>query len=713
MIKTDNLIDSIKAAKESGKGITFLQKGGEEEFLPYEGLFIKAESGLANLTRSGLIKGDRLILQVEDPGIFLILFWACLMGGIIPIPLSLATTDEYRLKLLKVWDILGNAPIAFDENISADFHTYLKEQGKADLRDRVEENSLFPKGFDPDLGELSLVQNTTPEDIAYIQFSSGSTDDPKGIILTHGNLMNNIQAFLKAKNTRANDVYMTWLPLSHDMGLIGWHLNPLVAGASQYLIPPKTFVGNPGLWFDKISEHRASVISTPSFGLNHVLKFADLNRESDENSDTNKDWDLSCVRLVVTGADPISHTLCNRFLDAMAGFRLKKETMMPGYGLAEATLAVSVSPLGTPFTTHYLDIRSLGVGDRVKDIETDDPNAVPYVDEGPLITGFEARICDGDGKPLGLEVIGHIQLKGPSITAEYVNRPGATARAFSRDGWLKTGDLGFIRSSHGNHHMVITGRSKEIIIIGGLNFYPHDIERVVGQIPELRGRSVVAAGVYDRQTLSEELVLFVSHKKEIEAFIPLVTPIRDQVASQMNLPLSRVIPIPSIPRTTSGKVKRVKLVQHYNQGLYTPLVKEINQHLYARLEKIHLRDLAREEQVPAIVDFICDQVTTLKGGSKIDPQRSLMDHGIDSLMGIELRNCIEKALDISLPVSWFRTDESLIKFSEKILVKCEGQGPKAPEPIGTETDTPLLDQLKKVEQMSDDQVQKMIQALQE
>ncbi|MBU0970405.1 MAG: AMP-binding protein [Proteobacteria bacterium] len=248
---------------------------------------------------------------------FIILFWASLLGKIVPVPLSLANTDEYRLKLHKVCEVLGNPFVASDGGVSDDFEAYLIRGGQGELLGKFRENRVFPGEFTTESGEKNAVvriETPAPGDTADIQFSSGSTGDPKGVVLTH------------------------------DLGLIGWHLNPLVAHVAQYLMLPKTFVGNPAIWIDKISEHRVSATCSPGFGFYHFLKFAETDRGNA--------WDLSCVRIILSGAEHISIDLYNAFLEEMGPFGLKRNAIMPAYGLAEATLTVSVSPLAEAFTTH-------------------------------------------------------------------------------------------------------------------------------------------------------------------------------------------------------------------------------------------------------------------------------------------------------------------------------------------------------------------------
>ncbi|MCP4020753.1 MAG: AMP-binding protein, partial [Desulfobacteraceae bacterium] len=704
MTFNENLIDFLKSSENSGKGITFIANSDQESFLSYQDLSHRAQAYLANLRQAGAQPGHQVIIQVADNKEFLILFWACLMGKIIPVPVTLANTDEYRHKLLKIWQVLERPFAAFDRPVYEEFEHYLIKQGHGEGLSQVCESSIFPEEFTPNSNAVEI-ENPKGSDTAYIQFSSGSTGDPKGIILTHENLLSNIHSFLEAKNARPDDSYISWLPLTHDMGLIGWHLNPLVADVNQYIMPAKAFVSNPSLWFEKVNEHRITILGSPNFGFTHFLKFAGIS--------SSNGWDLSCVRLIVTGAEPISLTVCHSFLDLLFPFGLKPDVLMPGYGLAEATLAVSVSPCTEEIVTHFIDIRSLGMGNRVEDIEDSHPYCVVYMDEGRLLSGFEVKICDAKGNQLAQDVIGEIYLKGPSVSSGYFNNPKATACNFTRDQWLKTGDLGFLR----NQRLIITGRLKELIIIAGMNFYPQDIERLASTAPGVKLNSVVACGASDAKTGSEELIIFASHKKEIETFVPLAEAIKEKVAANFNLPVSRVIPIKSIPRTTSGKIQRTRLVSQYQKGVFDPVIQKINQIKYGSLNKIDMCHMEPGQRLIRLTDFVMEQIKNITGKEKIDHRLSMVSQGVDSLMAIEIRNILESAMEISIPVSWFRKDDPLNLFCEKVAaVLISGKNKTASSsctPLNKDNSSSLslLEQLQNVDNMSEEQIQEMIKMM--
>ena len=654
MSRYKTLINMLEGASASGNGVTFIHGPEQEDFLSYADLKNEAAALLSCLNAEGVGAGDFLILQIRDQRRFLALFWACIWGGIVPVPMTLADSNAYRNKLLNAWKIVGpTAFVAFDPDIYKGFEKWRLQRGLDRFFEQARERILFPDRFSPGASFAPPRKEIPPGDAAYVQFSSGSTGTPKGVLVSHENLLENIDAFLLAKKAEPSDSYISWLPLTHDMGLIGWHLNPMAAGVNQYLMPPETFMGRPCLWFDKISEHGIRIAGTPNFGLSHLLKSM--------QGDPEKEWDLSCLRLIVIGAEPISHTLSHKFLEKMAPYGLKRNTLMPGYGLAEATLAVSVSPCGEDFRTHFLDSRSLGTGCRVADLPRQSPFCTPYVDEGALLPGFSLKICDDGDNPLPDDTIGHILLSGKSVARGYLNNKAATSQAFTREGWLRTGDLGFIR----NNRLIITGRAREIIIIAGMNFFPHDIERSAARAA---GTGAVAVcGSADPESGVEELVVFVSFKKEITSFVSVADRVREQVAKDFNLPVSRVVPLGSIPRTSSGKVRRTWLAERYRQGVFDDVLWRLDQLLHIRLKPSDLFAMALDQRLDAMAGFVAEQVRRLMGRDWVDPDRSLVSQGVDSLMAVALRNIIQAAFGVMVPISRFRESTSIRAFSNFIL----------------------------------------------
>ena len=352
----------------------------------------------------------------------------------------------------------------------------------------------------------------------------------------------------------ANDVSLSWMPLTHDMGLIGLHVIMLANRVHTHLMPTELFVRRPLLWLTLAARVRATILCSPNFGYRHYLKV--LGERTPEN------LDLSTVRLIFNGAEPISVELCEEFLARLAPFGLKRNAMYPVYGLAEASLAVTFPAVGAALRTLALDRHRMSVGSPVVPIPAHDKQAVLLVSEGRAIPYCQVRIADEHDRELPPEHIGHIHISGDNVTRGYFEDAAANAAAFSADGWLRTGDLGLMHEGE----LFVSGRAKEIIFVNGQNYYPHDLEAIAQRAPGLELGKVVAAGVRARGAQTEQLVLFVLHRGDIAEFLPLATQVARLVNEQTGLEVAAVVPVKRIPKTTSGKMQRHMLEEAFADG---------------------------------------------------------------------------------------------------------------------------------------------------
>jgi acyl-CoA synthetase (AMP-forming)/AMP-acid ligase II len=353
------------------------------------------------------------------------------------------------------------------------------------------------------------------------------------------------------------------MPLTHDMGLIGFHVNMLVYGMSQYIMSTDLFSRRPLLWMQKVNEKRASIICSPNFGFKHYLKlFAEKH---------SGDMDLSCVRVIVNGAEPISVRLCRQFLDTLSPYGLASNVMSPSYGLAEAGLSVSLTPPGTSLKTLDVNRHAMMQGDKVQYLEAGDANALEFVTEGPVARDCQARIGNAEGADLGVDRMGEVQIRGDNVTAGYYGDPENSRDLYTADGWLRTGDLGFIH----DNEIVITGRLKEVIFVNGRNYYPHDIEATILEAGQIELGKVVAAGVRSEGADEDEILVFILHRGDIDAFAALTGNIKSLVSKLTGLEVAHVIPVKRIPKTTSGKIQRRFLVNDYLQGNFDHYLEDV------------------------------------------------------------------------------------------------------------------------------------------
>lgn len=565
MDKYSTLIELIETRKrEEHKGITFILGDSEETYVSYKQLYYTSLKLLDIFQNAGYKKGDEIIFQIDNNEMFVYSFWACILGGLIPVPVTTGNNDEHRLKLFKIWSILNNPKILSSREFIEKLDTFAQKNNLAEKFYEIKTNVIFvDENIIENSGNLGTVYHTEPSDLAFIQFSSGSTGDPKGVMITHNNVIVDVGSGIAWNNIDDKDVCLNWMPLTHDMGLIGTHIKGVMANINQYNIQTQLFIRHPSLWIQKASEHRATLLYSPNFGYKHFLKFY--------NSNEKKEWDLSSVRLIYNGAEPISLDLCNEFLDKMAIYGLNRKAMHPVYGLAEGTISVTAPKEGNDILYHVLKRSSLNIGQKIIDTSQDDYEAVIFVDEGyPIFNSF-IRICDEKNNHLGESKVGYIHISGGNVTSGYYNNPEATKNIISEDGWLNTGDLGFLRDGR----LTITGRAKDIIFVAGQNYYAHDIERVCEEIDGVELGKIAAVGAFNYKLGSDQIILFLMHRQKIEALLPLASKIKIFVAQKIGIEVAEVIPVRSIPKTTSGKVQRYKLRESFINGEFDTVREQI------------------------------------------------------------------------------------------------------------------------------------------
>jgi len=381
----------IHIVKERGqlenKGIFFIDKGDEEEFISYKELYKSALFVLGGLRKQGVLPGNELVFQIKDNKTFLITFWACILGGIIPVPLTVALKEEHKKKLFTIWGYLKAPYVISSQESLAKVETYAESNNLHQQLSVIKKRTI-DVSIVHEKNEKGEVYNAEPNDIAFIQFSSGSTGNPKGITLTHKNLITNIAAIAAAANYTEEDSMLSWMPLTHDMGMIGFHLNPIFKGMNQYLIPTNVFVRKPKIWLEQADKHRVTILCSPNFGYKYTIKNClDVD---------NYNWDLSCVRLLYNGAEPISEELANEFMDKTAIYGLHRFVMRPVYGLAEASLAVTISDVLTPIISHSLSRDHLKVGDKIVVTSAAEKNRISFVNVGKVINDCEIEITNDD-----------------------------------------------------------------------------------------------------------------------------------------------------------------------------------------------------------------------------------------------------------------------------------------------------------------------------
>ncbi len=545
----NTLADALREAALTSKGITFVRTRREQVRYSYRELYESALSVLFHLQSAGVKPGDEVVIQAIDQLNFLRAFWACVLGGIVPVPVTAGASQEHRRKFFRIWQQLARP------------HLIAPGETVKQLRSYAEETNLIPQPA-LDVAHVTLIEDCStpaagrefepdPNTTAFIQFSSGSTDHPKGVVLTHRNLITNIRAMRQRSRTEnSEEVLLSWLPLTHDMGLIGFHLTPVSSIWDHVLMPAELFQRDPTFWVEQVSAHRATVTGSPNSGLRHTLKHFKLRSSAQ--------LDLSCLRFLLNGGEPISVSLCQEFLNAFRDYGLSKNAMFPVYGLAEASLAVTFPEPDDSFRVVSVCGSELGLGQVVT--EAAGNRLVELTEVGAPVEDCFIRIVGADGEPLPEDVVGRIQIRGRNVTSGYYGKP-AVSSSDDWDGWLATGDLGFLRGGR----LIVTGREKEILFANGQNLYPEDIERYVSEVAGIDADRVAIAR-YEHDLLGEAAAVFVTNRGPIEEFLPLAEMVKQRVAREFGLTVHEVVPVRRIPRTTSGKVQRVRLGQELRNG---------------------------------------------------------------------------------------------------------------------------------------------------
>ncbi|CAM1360110.1 putative Long-chain-fatty-acid--(acyl-carrier-protein) ligase [Tenacibaculum litopenaei] len=685
-------------ASDSTNGIRFIKGSTEEMFVSYADFFDQCKKFLYVLqSKYELKKGSEVIIYEDDNFKFLRCFWACLLGGFVPVPLAIGGKNEHKHKFFKVVDTLVN-PFVFCDTTNLDRLIEFGEQTEltsvATMQDMwIDSGALFESEFDGDIVEAA------PQDLAFIQFSSGSTGDPKGVMLTHENLIYNGYDLTVSMDIDRDDVYFCWIPLTHDMGMIAFHLTSVVAGCTHVMMPTYLFIRRPLLWMEKTHEHRASKLCAPNFGYQYFLQaYYRANKEID--------WDLSSVKSIFNGAEPISASLCDEFTTTLGKHQLLKTCIVPSYGLAEASVGVSMGDNRTSVREYIIDRASTDVGDQVvfKE-ESEEGKTLSFVGIGPSLLSCEVAIHDEAGNELPRETLGYIDIKGMNVTQGYYQNPTATANAFVKDGWLRTGDLGFLLK---NNTVVITGRVKNMMILQGQNYYAHDIESYLLGTADISLGKVAVCGIPGNAEEREKLLVFVLFKKKPEHFIPLLVAVQNRLSEAIGMIPDEVIPVREIPKTTSGKVQHSFLLKKYVNREFDTVLSDVQQALITSTTEAWKSIANSRERWAKIMNWLQEKCASLLQLAPDDLalETPLSDQGFKSMHAIQLNQLLTKRLGVpSVPTVVYKhpTITQLASYVEEQLY-----------PSITVTQTveskPMTDAdlLASVEAMTDEEVLKLL-----
>jgi fatty-acyl-CoA synthase len=540
------LTEALDYAARGETGTNFYTgRGAIYASLTYGELRREALELAGKLLGLGLEKGDRVALVAETNPDFVRFFFACQYAGLIPVALPASVKVGAHCAYVAQLQRLMEASDAAIGVASEGYLPFLEEASEGLSPRMVDTPEAF---YDLPAGNARLPE-ISPGDIAYIQYTSGSTRFPRGVVIKHHTAMANLQAMVgHGLQMTAEDRMMSWLPYYHDMGLVGFVLVPMYAQVSIDYLDTREFAMRPRQWLNLMTRSRATISFAPSFGYDLCARRV---RPRDLEG-----YDLSNWRVAGIGAEMIRPETLAYFADILEPCGFDRRAFLACYGMAECTLGISFSPLWTGFTTHHIDSDRLADNHEavLMDEGENGSRGRHFVNCGMPLPGFEVEIRD-NGKVLDDWRSGVIYLRGPSVMSGYFNLPEETSYALSEDGWLNTGDIGYLADGV----LTITGRKKDLIIIHGRNIWPQDLEHVAESQPEVRAGDAVAFSAPDHE--GEEMCVLRVQCRETDPQKRnnLVRRLTALMRLEMSLDCYvELVPIHSLPRTSSCKLSRAK-----------------------------------------------------------------------------------------------------------------------------------------------------------
>lgn len=576
----ETLIDVLRyrAAHDAERAHLLISEetdGAERQVaLTFGELHAAAQRCAAELARRGVPAGGRVAMMLPTSRAFFVSYAGILLAGAIPVPIyppfRADRIEEYATRQSA---ILNNAEVCL-------LLTFRRAEAVARLLKPRVRSLLAVADADKLIEAADKVPSPAPgalpahlsgnrvrkgNDIALLQYTSGSTGDPKGVVLTHANLLANMRAIGEAVKLGAGDVGVSWLPLYHDMGLIGSWLTLLHYGVPVTVMSPLAFLTRPERWLWAFHKHRGTIAAAPNFAYELcVRKIADQDIEG---------LDLNSWRAALNGAEPVNPETLERFAARFARYGFRREAQLPVYGLAEATLAVTVPPLNRGPLVDHVERESFAAHGQAVPARTDDAPVISFVSSGRVLSGHQIRIVDENGQEIADRTEGYLWFRGPSATSGYYRNAAATETLFpmgraGNDGefaWVNSGD----RAYRADGDIYVTGRVKDIIIKGGRNLYPHEVEDLAARADGIRKGCIVAFGLKDEGSGTEKLVVVAEvRERDSGRQASIAAAITEQVSRGLGLPPDRVelLPPGSIPKTSSGKLRREETKQLFLQG---------------------------------------------------------------------------------------------------------------------------------------------------
>ena len=554
--EAETLLDALAAhvrAHPDRPHVRLWSGEGKEQSLTYGALDRGARVIAQGLATRGVTPGDRLAIMLPTGAEFLEAFFGALMAGAVPVPVypplrRAQIEDHLRRQVRILRDVDASALItdAATRRVGSLLHGLVENlRGVFTVGELAGSGKMLAEAFP-----------ARDSDTALIQYTSGSTGDPKGVVLSHANLLANIRAMGAAAAVDSRDVFVSWLPLYHDMGLIGAWLGSLYFAVPAVIMSPLSFIADPARWLWAIHRHKATLTAAPNFAFELCLK-----RIPDADI---AGLDLGSLRMVLNGAEPVSPRTLSRFIERYRASGFSPVALAPVYGLAENSVGLAFPPPGRGPVIDSIERRALSEEGIARPATKDDPDAVEFASCGQPIPGHQIRIVDETRREAPERKQGRLEFKGPSATAGYFRNSEKTRALFDGD-WLDSGDLAYM--ANGEVHL--TGRVKDIIIRAGRNLHPRELEECVGDVDGVRKGCVAAVAGADAETGTERLVVVAETRlSEPAALEDLRRRILRSASAILETPPEEVFLAPphAIPKTSSGKIRRAATRELYAAG---------------------------------------------------------------------------------------------------------------------------------------------------
>ncbi len=552
--QAQTLIEALEyhVERQPARLTVFLYEDQHEHRITYQDLWDGAMRYAAHFAHLGVGPGQTVAIMLPTSQEYLFCFYGVLLVGGVPVPLyppaRLATIEDHMTRHVGILKSAGASVMVTIPEAKA--LAWLLRAQVESLRAVLvpDDFSEKPAGFTPVRGRSGH--------IAFLQYTSGSTGNPKGVVLTHANLLANVRAMAKAARATTEDVFVSWLPLYHDMGLIGGCFATMYVGFPVVLMSPLAFLSRPSSWLRAIHRHRGTISGGPNFSYELCL------RRIAEG--TLEGVDLSSWRFAFNGAEPVSPDTLTAFAEKFSKWNLPKNSLSPVYGLAEASVGLAFTPPGEPWQVDLIDREVFARTGQAVQARADDPAPFRVVACGRVLPDHEMRVVDAAGLELPDCDEGQLQFRGPSATSGYYRNPEATKSLFSGE-WINTGDRAYLSQGM----LYLTGREKDIIIRGGRNISPYELEEAIGSLPRIRRGCVAVFGVMDPQNATERVVVLAETRQPDTALDEeLRHRINELAVSLIGAPVDDIVLAPphTVPKTSSGKIRRIAAREYYERG---------------------------------------------------------------------------------------------------------------------------------------------------